>query len=115
MAGLWVWQKLDKIDTDEDFGKDVANEDLTADTKAILGEYTTIALFGLDNRANGNYKSGNSDVIMIARIDNETKEVKLVSVYRDTMLNMMDKDDEDAYSKANAAYNMGGRIRQLEC
>ncbi|WP_242939851.1 LCP family protein [Roseburia sp. 499] len=108
LAGLWVWQKLDKIDTDEDFGKDVANEDLTADTKAILGEYTTIALFGLDNRANGNYKSGNSDVIMIARIDNETKEVKLVSVYRDTMLNMMDKDDEDAYSKANAAYNMGG-------
>lgn len=108
LAGLWVWQKLDKIETDEDFGKDVANEDLTADTKAILGEYTTIALFGLDNRANGNYKSGNSDVIMIARIDNETKEVKLVSVYRDTMLNMMDKDDEDAYSKANAAYNMGG-------
>lgn len=108
LAGLWIWQKLDKIDTDEDFGKDVANEDLTADTKAILGEYTTIALFGVDNRSNGNYKSGNTDVIMIARIDNETKEVKLVSVYRDTMLNMMDKDDEDAYSKANAAYNMGG-------
>lgn len=108
LAGLWVWQKLDKIETDEEFGKDVANEDLTADTKAILGEYTTIALFGLDNRDNGDYTVGNSDVIMIARIDNETKEVKLVSVYRDTMLNMMDKDEVDAYSKANAAYNLGG-------
>lgn len=108
LVGLWVWSKLDKIQTDEEFGKDVANEDLSADTKEILGEYTTIALFGLDNRANGNYKSGNSDVIMIARIDNETKEVKLVSVYRDTMLKMMDKDEADAYSKANAAYNIGG-------
>ena len=74
----------------------------------IRDRYTTIALFGVDNRSNGNYKSGNSDVIMIARIDNETKEVKLVSVYRDTMLNMMDEDNEEAYSKANAAYNTGG-------
>lgn len=108
LAALWAWSKLDKIETDDNFGKDVANKDLTADTKDILGEYTTIALFGLDNRSNGNYNSGNSDVIMLARIDNDTKEVKLVSVYRDTMLNMMDNDDEDAYSKANAAFNMGG-------
>lgn len=108
LAGLWFVMKLSKIDTDEEFGKDVENKDLTDHTKEILGEYTTIALFGLDNRDNGSYKTGNSDVIMIARIDNDTKEVKLVSVYRDTMLNMMDSDDEDAYSKANAAYNMGG-------
>ncbi len=107
LAGLWFWQKLSKIETDDTFVAE-SNEELTDDTKDILGEYTTIALFGLDNRDNGNYKSGNSDVIMIARIDNETKEVKLVSVYRDTMLNMMDEDDKDAYSKANAAYNIGG-------
>lgn len=107
LAGLWFWQKLDKIETDDTFVAE-SNEELTDDTKNILGEYTTIALFGVDNRSNGNYKSGNSDVIMIARIDNETKEVKLVSVYRDTMLNMMDEDDKEAYSKANAAYNMGG-------
>lgn len=107
LAGLWFWQKLDKIETDDTFVAE-SNKDLTDDTKNILGEYTTIALFGVDNRSNGNYKSGNSDVIMIARIDNETKEVKLVSVYRDTMLNMMDEDNEEAYSKANAAYNTGG-------
>lgn len=107
LAGLWFWQKLSKIETDDTFVAD-SNDELTDDTKNILGEYTTIALFGVDNRSNGNYKSGNSDVIMIARIDNETKEVKLVSVYRDTMLNMMDEDNKEAYSKANAAYNMGG-------
>lgn len=108
LGALWFMLKLSKIQSDDEFGKDVANKHLTDDTKDILGEYDTIALFGLDNRSDGNYKSGNSDVIMIARIDKNTKEVKLVSVYRDTMLNMMDEDDADAYSKANAAYNMGG-------
>lgn len=109
LAGLWVMNKLSKIDSDDSFADtDVSNTDLSQQTKDILGEYTTIALFGLDNRESGNYSSGNSDVIMIARIDNDTKEVKLVSVYRDTMLNMADFDNKDAYSKANAAYAVGG-------
>lgn len=106
LIGLVITLKLGKIDTDSDFKAE--NKNLTVDTKKILGEYTTIALFGLDNRSNGDYKSGNSDVIMLARIDNDTKEVKLISVYRDTMLNMTDTKDKDAYSKANAAYAMGG-------
>jgi len=38
-------------------------------------------MFGLDNRSNGNLSQGRSDVIMLANINNDTKEVKLVSVY----------------------------------
>ena len=109
LLGLYVMLKLSKIDEDKEFSKaNVKNEDLTEETKDVLGNYDTIALFGLDNREDGTYNSGNSDVIMLARIDKETKEVKLVSVYRDTYLKMMDEDKENAYSKANAAYNMGG-------
>ncbi|EOS25658.1 hypothetical protein C806_01785 [Lachnospiraceae bacterium 3-1] len=107
---VWVWVngKMDKLDTDVSFkGKDVRVE-LPKQTQDVLGEYTTIALFGLDNRDEGSYERGNSDVIMIARIDKETKEVKLVSVYRDTFLKMADLDQPDAYSKANAAYAVGG-------
>lgn len=114
LAGLWVMLKLSKIDTDDTFGENVENEYLAEGTKEILGEYTTIALFGLDNRSNGEYKSGNSDVIMVARIDNETKEVKLVSVYRDTMLNMEDTSDDYTYGKANAAYALGGPDRAVK-
>lgn len=107
---VWVWinGKMDKLDTDVSFkGQDVRVE-LPKQTQDVLGEYTTIALFGLDNRDEGSYESGNSDVIMVARIDKDTKEVKLVSVYRDTFLKMADLDKPDAYSKANAAYAMGG-------
>ncbi|MEG0962747.1 MAG: LCP family protein [Lachnospiraceae bacterium] len=109
LAGLWVMLKLSKINEDRNFDENkVKNENLTEDTQDLLGNYDTIALFGLDNRSNGNYDSGNSDVMMIARIDKETKEVKLVSIYRDTYLNMVDDENEDTYSKANAAYAVGG-------
>lgn len=46
----------------------------------------------------------NTDTIIIASINNDTKEVRLVSIYRDTYLNI----GEDRYSKANAAYPNGG-------
>lgn len=109
LGWLWVNAKMDKITTDETFqAKDVENEELSKETKDVLGEYTTIALFGLDNRDSSSFSRGNSDVIMVARIDKETKEVRLVSVYRDTYLKMADLEKTDAYSKANAAYAIGG-------
>lgn len=41
---------------------------------------------------------------MIASINNETKDVKIVSLYRDTYLNLAN----DKYSRCNAAYSAGG-------
>ena len=68
------------------------------------GPYTNIALFGLDSR-NDELEGGvQSDSIMIASINNETSEVKLISVYRDTLL----KQKNGSYEKANSAYNVGG-------
>ena len=54
------------------------------------GPYTNIALFGLDSRNNELESGVQSDSIMIASINNETNEVKLVSVYRDTLLRQKD-------------------------
>ena len=68
------------------------------------GDYTNIALFGLDSRE-GELDGGvQSDCIMIASINNKTNEVKLVSVFRDTLL----KVGDEKYGKANSAYNIGG-------
>lgn len=68
------------------------------------GDYTNIALFGLDSR-DGELDGGvQSDCIMVASINNKTNEVKLVSVFRDTLLKVGDKK----YGKANSAYNIGG-------
>ncbi len=89
--------KLDKLDF-----KQLDEKKLEAykDT----GPYTNIALFGLDSRE-GEIDGGvQSDCIMIASINNETSEVKVISVYRDTLLQQQD----ESYGKANSAYNMGG-------
>lgn len=66
--------------------------------------YTTIALFGGDSRE-GQLEAGtHADTIIVASIDNETKEIKLMSIYRDTVVQESDKE----LQKANNAYFQGG-------
>ena len=72
--------------------------------------YRTVALFGLDHRTMNEELSGeNSDTIIICSIDNDTSDIKMVSVYRDTLLNIGD----DIYTKANAAYAYGGPVQAV--
>ena len=104
VAGAYLasaWNKIDtqSVETDEI----VINDEVQSNVD--LGDgYTNIAIFGVDSRE-GLLESGtNSDVIIIASLNNETKEIKLVSVYRDTLLNL----SNDSYRKCNAAYSIGG-------
>lgn len=67
--------------------------------------YMNIALFGVDaTKTEQLYKGSRSDSTMIASINLETGDIKLVSVYRDTYLNL----GTDEYNKANKAYSVGG-------
>ena len=68
------------------------------------GPYTNIALFGADAREGSIDKGANTDTMIIASIKNKTKEVRLVSVYRDTLMQQKD----GTYFKANSAYHKGG-------
>lgn len=103
---LYVWSVVGKIDFNPFSWADAGiNEDLADDTLLKMDGYTNIALFGLDNRSSGDYDTGHSDTIIIASIHNETREVRLVSVYRDTYLRV---DSDESYSKANSAYYKGG-------
>ena len=109
-VGVWGLGKLDKLQS-EDVGEVDVNEDMDADTAKLLKGYTNIALFGIDTRKIGELGAGNrSDTMIIASINNETKEVKLMSVYRDTYLNRAD----DTYGKCNAAYKSGGPKQAME-
>ncbi len=109
LAFLFLWSKYQKLDTQPDMigTEDIMNEDMDQSVQEVLKGYTNIALFALDNRSNGSFSAGNSDVIMIASINNDTKEVRLVSVYRDTFFNVSG-DGSYNFRKANYAYNKGG-------
>lgn len=75
-----------------------------AENETMKG-YKNIALFGVDATEEDElYKGSRSDSIMIASINMDTGDIKLVSVYRDTFLNL----GNDSYRKCNAAYSYGG-------
>lgn len=112
IGGLYVYgqlnSKLDKINQPVlDDSKIKVNQEVQDSIDAqesTLTGYTTYALFGIDHRDKNTALGGeNSDTIIIASVNNDTKDVKLVSVYRDTLLNL----GNDTYSKANAAYAYG--------
>ena len=84
-----------------------------AENESMQG-YRNIALFGVDSTTGSLGKDKESktrsDTIIIASINEETKEVKLVSVYRDTFLNL----GNDTYTKCNAAYQKGGPEQAMQ-
>ena len=102
------------------FGKDTYNEkvvdnDFNAVQEVVtnpgidkdrLEQYTQILIVGIDTRNEDFDKNVNSDVMMILTIDKDTNDVSLVSVYRDTVMQMVNDQGEvlDYYAKANAAY-----------
>lgn len=75
-----------------------------ASSNAAMSGYTNIALFGVDSRDEDLGEGNRTDVMIIASINNSSGDIKLVSVYRDTYLDIGDGD----YEKANAAYSYGG-------
>lgn len=71
----------------------------------VMKGYWNIALFGVDAETSSQlYRGSRSDSMMIASINLDTGEIKLVSVFRDTYLNV----GNDKYRKANNAYKNGG-------
>ncbi|WP_072525319.1 LCP family protein [Clostridium sp. Marseille-P3244] len=110
-AVAYVYAKWSKIDTQEIKAEDlIINEEVKKNKEVDLGEgYTNVALFGVDSR-DGNLGEGNrTDCIIVASLNNETKEIKMVSVYRDTLLDL----SEGTYQKCNAAYSYGGPVMAI--
>lgn len=83
---------------------DVNKENLAVNEELETENFWNIALFGVDSRTGVLGKGTLSDCIIVCSINKETKQVKLVSVYRDTYLNI----GNDTYNKANTAYSSGG-------
>ena len=109
VGGIFVYAQINKkLDLMQESDVDMSQVGDNEGVEDVKG-YQTIALVGLDNTSD-TLDYGNSDTMIIASINNDTKKVKLVSIYRDTYLNVGTdpKGNEDTYTKANAAYAYGG-------
>lgn len=113
---LLLWYVIGKINMIEytPINKDaiVINPDLDKNyTEEVLEGYTNILLLGTDIRDNESkdvlFQIGenHTDAILVASINNKTKEVRLVSIYRDTILQMSDVNNagEPKFDKATEA------------
>lgn len=97
---FYIKGKLDKMQQ-----VDLSEVDLgiTETVAENLTKYRNIAIFGVDSRSD-DYGIGNrSDCIIIASINNETGAIKLISVYRDTYVNI----EEHGLDKITHAYSFG--------
>lgn len=83
---------------------DEVAENLNEKEESTTLGYRNIALFGVDSREGELGKGTRSDSMIIASINQDTQEIKLISVFRDTYLNL----SNDTYNKCNAAYAKGG-------
>ena len=91
-----------KVELDDE--KIIINDTVEEAEETTMKGYRNIALFGVDSTTGALTKNTRSDTIMIASINQDTGECKLVSVYLDTYLNL----SNDSYNKCNAAYAKGG-------
>lgn len=86
---------------------------INEETKQELKGYRNIALLGIDSRAD-DYGLGNrSDCMIIASINQETNAVKLISVYRDTYVYVMENGTK-RLDKITHAYSYGGAQNTLK-
>ena len=113
-----AWYIVDKFSRLEiqEIDRDAIDLVIAPEVKAneTLKGYTNYLLLGTDARDNSieamtSTGEGNTDAIIIASLNNDTKEVKLVSVYRDTLL-MVPKSGKypDTYRKATEAFFYSG-------
>ena len=98
-AVVFVKTKLNKINYENVTANDIEIND---GVEEVLKGYTNIALLGLDAQ-DATFTNSRSDCIMIISINNDTKEVKIASVYRDTYLNI----DGHGLDKVTHAYAFG--------
>lgn len=94
----YIYSKLSKVNYVK-----LENIEINEGVAEQLKGYRNIAIFGVDARGN-RFENTRSDIIMIASLNQDTNQVKLVSVYRDSYLYI----DGYGYDKVTHAYAYGG-------
>ena len=110
----WINRSMDKMNQDTlDSSQIQINSEVKANTDlSQMSGTQVIALVGVDARGvKGSElaESMNSDTIILCCIDHDKQEIRMVSIMRDTWMNMAKYTDEYyEFDKANSAYDRGG-------
>lgn len=103
-GGTAFWYVNDKIGRMNQV--DIDESQLGLSENENLSKYRNVAIFGVDSRSDDYGKGNRSDSIIIASINNETHDVKLISVYRDTYVQITG-EGYNGLDKITHAYSYG--------
>lgn len=113
VAGIGTYFVADKLGKIQKEDIDETAIGISDDNNKALSGYRNIALLGIDSRAD-DYSLGNrSDCIIIASINEKTKDIKLISVYRDSYL-AVEENGKERLDKITHAYAYGGAQNTLK-
>lgn len=113
VAGIATFFVADKLGKMKKEDIDETAIGISDENNKALSGYRNIALLGIDSRED-DYSLGNrSDCIIIASINEKTKDVKLISVYRDTYMQVEEKGTT-RLDKVTHAYSYGGAQNTLK-
>lgn len=107
-TGTVFWYVSNKLGKINYMDIDKENLEISSEAEESLSEYRNIALFGIDTRSDS-YTTSRSDCIIIVSINEKTKEVKLMSVYRDSYLDITGR----GLDKVTHAYAYGGAEKSI--
>ena len=96
--------KMQQVEIDKD------NLNVSQSAAENLSGYRNIAIYGVDSRDDELGEGNRSDCIIIASIDNNSKEVRLISIYRDTYVDI----EGHGLDKITHAYAYGDQSLHLK-
>lgn len=102
MGGVF-WFVNDKLGKLQQIKINESELGISNEVSANLSGYRNIAIFGVDSRDDNLEKGNRSDCIIVASMNNKTKEIKLISVYRDTYVQI----EGHGLDKITHAYSYG--------
>ena len=94
---------------------DEVAENLNEKEESTTLGYRNIALFGVDSREGELGKGTRSDSMIIASINQDTQEIKLISVFRDTYLNLSNDTYNNFLFATKANFKIRCQFAQKNC
>lgn len=107
MGLIYANKMIDNVDYEETRNAEWDIDDKVAEN---LADYRQIAVLGVDARSMTTYDGARSDAIVVMSINKKTGDIKMISVMRDSYLEIYNRQREKYFDKITNAHGIGGGV-----
>lgn len=107
LAWLYFSKMVSKLDTVKTIDKEF---EVNKTVEKQLSDYRNVAILGSDGRMGEGFDGTRTDAIIIARIHKKTGKIHVISVMRDSYLEIKDSNGQKKLDKITHAHAFGGGV-----